>query len=436
MDRWLLIVLWPPCAWALELAEWVTSLGGFVSPKLEIKTGTAGRGLFVSQPVQQGETLLSIPFNAILLGEKAVNLTPCQGRISEFFDTAAHPENVGTRATFSIMVFLLHISIDPQARKAWPHLDFLLNHWDERQLSRFPLFWASEMLADIAGTTAFGLYSIARTGVEREYTEVLKAVCPELASGFTLKSYKNIWALVNSRILTFPGSPEGLPSQPALVPIFDMVNHHLPVPQSPLETEAQVTQHEAKSLGRFGPQPARPSKPSRPSKLHMWPQRAMESGQEVTDVYGLHSNQEMLWKFGFTVPWIHNLTCLTKTRLSLDIQKLRGEGGGGGFPPDLLSRLQPFLHFELGGCPKKKKAKSEGLAGHSLAGVLSFLRAWLASSRASLPELHRSCSFESPEACRASVSCVACWSFGKALRVDHSCRKSDAACGSYGTMWH
>ena len=298
MDRWLLIVLWPPCAWALELAEWVTSLGGFVSPKLEIKTGTAGRGLFVSQPVQQGETLLSIPFNAILLGEKAVNLTPCQGRISEFFDTAAHPENVGTRATFSIMVFLLHISIDPQARKAWPHLDFLLNHWDERQLSRFPLFWASEMLADIAGTTAFGLYSIARTGVEREYTEVLKAVCPELASGFTLKSYKNIWALVNSRILTFPGSPEGLPSQPALVPIFDMVNHHLPVPQSPLETEAQVTQHEAKSLGRFGPQPARPSKPSRPSKLHMWPQRAMESGQEVTDVYGLHSNQEMLWKFG------------------------------------------------------------------------------------------------------------------------------------------
>ena len=140
--------------------------------------------------------------HAILLGEKAVNLTPCQGRISEFFDTAAHPENVGTRATFSIMVFLLHISIDPQARKAWPHLDFLLNHWDERQLSRFPLFWASEMLADIAGTTAFGLYSIARTGVEREYTEVLKAVCPELASGFTLKSYKNIWALVNSLILT------------------------------------------------------------------------------------------------------------------------------------------------------------------------------------------------------------------------------------------
>ena len=391
MYRGLFMVFLTPCVAELAaLAEWIRKLGGFVSPKLEIQTqALAGRGLFVNTSVQQGETLLSIPYDAILFGKKAVEMTPCQHGISEFFDTASHPENAEAQVVFSIMLFLLHISIDSKARNAWPHLDFLLNHWGERQHTKFPLFWTPELIVDIAGTTALELYSIARAGVEREYSEVFRNVCPKLASRVTYQSYQSIWALVNSRILTFPASPsEGLASQPALVPIFDMVNHQLPEPQRPLETQSQVARHMATSLGRFGPSSRR---------LSMWLARAIESGEEVTDVYGLHSNQEMLWKFGFTVPWIHNLTCLTKIRLSLELQKLDLFEGGVSFPPELISNLQPFLHFELGGCARKAKG-SRG-KGQSLGGILSFLRAWLASARASLPELHKTCAFESPETC-------------------------------------
>ena len=359
MDRWLLIVLWPPCAWALELAEWVTSLGGFVSPKLEIKTGTAGRGLFVSQPVQQGETLLSIPFNAILLGEKAVNLTPCQGRISEFFDTAAHPENVGTRATFSIMVFLLHISIDPQARKAWPHLDFLLNHWDERQLSRFPLFWASEMLADIAGTTAFGLYSIARTGVERGIHGSPQSSVPWIGFRFhsqILQEYLGAGELTHSH----------LPWKPWRFAISASLGAHLRHGESSFAGASKSTWNgsagdtaRGKELGSLWP----------PASKAIKAIKAIKVTYVATEGHGERTrSHRCLWfaqqsgdavEIRFHGPWIHNLTCLTKTRLSLDIQKLRGEGGGGGFPPELLSRLQPFLHLNWADAQRRKRPKAK-----------------------------------------------------------------------------
>lgn len=377
---------------AQDLAEWIASLGGFVSPKLQVKYGAAGRGLFVNTSVRPAETLISVPFDAILFGEKAVKLTACQRKIRDFFDIRLHPENARTFSIFSILVFLLHISKNPQIRKTWPHLDSLLTHWDDQQLSRFPLFWTSNQLADISGTTAFEIYSIARTGVEREYHEVFRMLCPKLASGLSLQSYKKIWALVNSRILSFPESPEtGLPAQPALVPMFDIVNHHLPIPQEPLETEAQVALHMSKSLGRFGTQPPEENAHQQ-AGLHLWLERAIEGGEEVTDVYGLQSNQEMLWTFGFTVPWIHKLTCLTKTRLSMDIEELRSLPGGAGFPHQLLANLQPFLHFELGGCAEKGFKSS-----FRLTEARSFLRAWVASARASLHELHKSCSFESPD---------------------------------------
>eukprot|EP00438_Fugacium_kawagutii_P017279 Skav213676 [mRNA] locus=scaffold491:271567:272856:- [translate_table: standard] len=412
---WLLIFLWLLPCWAQELAEWITSLGGFVSPKLEIKEqADAGHGLFANESVQQGETLLSIPFNAIFFGEKAVKLTPCHRRIRDFFDTRTHPENVRTQAIFSIIVFLLQISTDWEARKNWPHLDSLLHHWDKLQHAehhlRFPLFWTPEMMSEISGTTAFEIYSTARMGVEREYTEVLAMVCPKLASGSSLQSYKHIWTLVNSRVLTFPGSPlDGLPAQPALVPMFDMVNHQLPIPERPLQTEDQVTGHLTKSLGRFGLDPPRRDSQSS-SKLHMWLQSSIQSGEEVTDVYGLHSNQEMLWNFGFTVPWIHNLTCLTKVRLSLELQQVQHElpEGGAGFSTDLLRSLQHVLHFEFDGCARSKVSEDSaeqsnqfGIPG--LLSIVAFLRAWIASARASLPELHRTCSFASPEACPVLV---------------------------------
>ena len=85
-------------------------------------------------------------------------------------------------------------------------MEDLLSHWDEKErLERFPLFWSSQMLDEIVGTTALEIFTIARNGVENEY-ELLRQLCPELANVFSLESYKKIWALINSRTITLPGS--------------------------------------------------------------------------------------------------------------------------------------------------------------------------------------------------------------------------------------
>lgn len=56
------------------LVDWVRQHGGFFSPKLEVRDGTRGRGVFAAQPVHQGEPLMRIPSQLILQGADA---SPC-----------------------------------------------------------------------------------------------------------------------------------------------------------------------------------------------------------------------------------------------------------------------------------------------------------------------------------------------------------------------
>ena len=388
------------------LTDWIHDLGGFVSRKVKLKAdGHGGRGLFVTADVDEGETLVSVPLQAMVLGEHATNATPCAGAIRRFFDQSPDQADRGrTHALFSMMVLLLSI-LDGDSRAEWPHLDDLLNHWSKGQQQRFPLLWPNWALREIEGTTASLVYAIARGGVEREYSELLRQTCPEIAGKFNLQEYKKIWALVNSRVLTYPGSSFAQP-QPALVPLFDLVNHQLPVPVVPLPSLAEIQSHQAESLGRFGTEPQN-------GHLQLWlrrPLREVREATEVTDVYGLQSNEESLWTFGFTVPWIHNLTCLTRSRLTLKPEdlpyiSLSRPGFGWALSSDLLRALEPHLSFTVGGCaaqsgpsgPSGPSGESWQRASESLQPLLAFLRAWIASTRAeSFPDLREACALTVP----------------------------------------
>ena len=346
---------------AAHLAPWIHSLGGFVSAKLEVRVDGKGRALFANASIAKDEVLMSVPLEAMLLGEAAASLTPCASEIRDFFNVDRHPHNSRTQAIFSIMTFLLSISGNSVSREQWPHLHDLLQNWDDRHRKRFPLFWTSSMMKKISGTLAFDAYSIAIAGVEREFDEALRHACPHIHKLVTLLEYKQIWSLVNSRVLTYPGAGGVKPSQPALVPMFDVVNHALPAPSRALLTQAAIEQHLLQSLGRFGTTP--PQDTQRPG-LHLWLERSIHAGQEVTDVYGLQSNQEMLWTFGFTVPWIHNLTCLTRTRLTISLNELPSPiQHKEGASSSLEMLVHSPLHFELGGCSAEKTSLTKQLAG-------------------------------------------------------------------------
>ena len=124
------------------LTDWIHDMGGFVSRKVKLKAdGHGGRGLFVTADVDEGETLVSVPLQAMVLGEHATNATPCAGAIRRFFDQSPDQADRGrTHALFSMMVLLLSI-LDGDSRAEWPHLDDLLNHWSKGQQQRFPLLW-------------------------------------------------------------------------------------------------------------------------------------------------------------------------------------------------------------------------------------------------------------------------------------------------------
>ena len=355
-----------------SMIEWIHNVGGFVSPKLQVESDPLkGRGLFVNEPVRAGETLVLIPLKAILLGEQAIVAAPCSERFRDFFDTSRSPENVRPHAIFSMIVLLLAILADP-SRLESPHVDELLR-W--RGQARFPLFWSQEQLDEITGTTALEAFSVAAKGVEREYTEVLSKLCPQVAATCDLPTYKRIWALVNSRVLTVPASLHHglLYPQPALVPMFDLANHHLVPPEKTLLTEESVRKHLSTSLGRF-------DFDSR--GLRLWLKDSIEAGDQVTDVYGLQSNQETLWAYGFTVPWIHNMTCLTKTRLIIKVQDL--------WLGALSRSLQAFeaVPFTLSGCTSPNDIND----------ALAFLRISMASSRATLQQLQKTCFLDVPDA--------------------------------------
>ena len=384
------------------LTDWIRDLGGFVSRKVKLKAdGHGGRGLFVTADVNEDETLVSVPLQAMVLGEQATNATPCADAIRRFFDQSPNqPDRGRTHALFSMMVLLLSISDRTDSRAEWPHLDDLLSHWSKGQQQRFPLLWPNRALREIDGTTASIVYAIARGGVEREYSELLQQTCPEIAGKFTLQAYKKVWALVNSRVLTYPGSSFAQP-QSALVPLFDLVNHQLPVPDSPLLSLPEIQSHQAKSLGRFGTEPPAGSRTK--GNLYLWLRRPVREATEVTDVYGLQSNEESLWTFGFTVPWIHNLTCLTRSRLTLRPEdlphiSLSRPGFGALGAPDLLRALEPHLSFTVGGCAEQSgQSGQSGQRASSLQPVLAFLRAWIASTRAeSFSDLREACALTVP----------------------------------------
>ncbi|CAK0826744.1 unnamed protein product [Prorocentrum cordatum] len=154
-----------------------------------------------------------------------------------------------------------------EARRRWapsslpgfgPYFDDLRTHWTPAARSRFPLFWPRELRRELQGTLALDVFTVGEQGVAREY-ELLGRLCPEMVARRSLEEYRSAWCLVNSRVLTYPGDPEAPPgpgggreAQSALMPLFDMVNHALPVPPRRLNTTSQVQEHHRQTVGRYG----------------------------------------------------------------------------------------------------------------------------------------------------------------------------------------
>lgn len=246
----------------------------------------------------------------------------------------------------------------------------------------------TEIRAALRGTLALELFERGEQGVANEY-ELLGNVCPSMASGTSLEEYKRVWALVNSRVLNYEGNPrarsgKGREAQSALFPVFDLVNHHLPPPSRMLQTDDELHRHYLHTLGRYGLRPST-NAPNAPLHLQLWADQVLEAGQEVTDVYGLKANNDFLWSWGFTVPWIHNLTCLSMSHVHISLPELQMAGAPRAKERRAkleAMRLDP-LRFQFNSC-----------LGDGFLALVSFARYWFTD--VDDETLRSSCAFEAP----------------------------------------
>lgn len=240
-----------------DLKNWIHSVGGVISPKVVVKTRTyGGRGVFVTGAVGAGETLLSIPLEAMLLGQDAAKKVPCREQIWTLFQQSNMEDSEKRRTLhiFSIMVLILASYGETRSKERLsPHINDLLDHWRADAWSRFPLLWPRELLSEIKGTTALEVFDIAMQGVANEFYSALGVACPELTARHSLQTYSEVWLLVNSHVVKHPGGV--VEPQVALIPFLDMVNHHLPKPAKKLPSDSQVARYLRHSLGRFGTSP-------------------------------------------------------------------------------------------------------------------------------------------------------------------------------------
>eukprot|EP00971_Amphidinium_carterae_P302121 6002219-Amphidinium_carterae.1 len=64
-----------------------------------------------------------------------------------------------------------------------------------------------------------------------------------------------------------------------MLPVFDLVNHDLPLPQRRLKDSSAVERHYKKSLGKYGMRPTTGGE----KQLQLWVTRALTPGEEITD---------------------------------------------------------------------------------------------------------------------------------------------------------
>mmetsp|Transcript_56993 Transcript_56993/g.121091 ORF Transcript_56993/g.121091 Transcript_56993/m.121091 type:complete len:528 (-) Transcript_56993:518-2101(-) len=354
---------------AEPLSEWLAGLGAELDARIEIRDVQGeGRGILAVEHIPAGESVVSLPTDAVLLShETKLWLKKACPKVSSWFRQQMKEAPQQTEDVHALLSTILYVLEDIRTgfSSFHPYIFDMDEHWTDEARGRHPLQWKPAAIDILKGSSAHQYLISSIRAVESDH-QWLSETCPKVMSHHGLTSYTRVWSLINTRLLGFNGNPEaktkeGRAPQKALIPIFDLANHHLEMPKHRLRSHAELTSHYQTALGRFG---LRPSAQHEAETLQLWAIQGLEPGQEISDVYGLKPNDEMAWEWGFTVDWTHNMTCLSRAHLRILLDDLSTE------PPRSWHRLQllnPFgqLGFWIDGC-----------FGLQFDQLLSFARFW------------------------------------------------------------
>lgn len=350
------------------LKKWIEGgPGGWVNPKLSVSDYLSERGRYerrleVSERVEQDEVLVKLPLSHVLssdfcrqdLTDSTIRqVVEAQKRSSETVELSPW--------TWIALYMMAHSRRSGTAGAAarWRFDSLLRDEYIDAALSYMPIFWDDANLHWLNGTDLLNVHVLdVHAAIETEYHKIVYLV-PSIESSVPIIDFKK-WAMVvmsRGETVDLPDRENKSHTAPqmAVLPLIDLADHHLPMPEKPLFTDDDMLQYQEKGSH------TNISYNGELAAVVLKAREVLISKTPVTVGYGVRSNSDYLLYHGFTMPreWSDLTLCTQYAMIELPL------------PANVPSWKSRFLvhpyRFAVPACPNRKSTP------HVIVGAARFL---------------------------------------------------------------
>mmetsp|Transcript_36639 Transcript_36639/g.85876 ORF Transcript_36639/g.85876 Transcript_36639/m.85876 type:complete len:668 (-) Transcript_36639:155-2158(-) len=350
------------------LKRWIEGgPGGWVNPKLMLndyfsERGRYDRRLEVSEGVEKDEVLVKLPLSHVLSSDFCQqDLT--DNNIRKVVEASKkNKDGIEIAAwTWITLYMIAHAKGADTTLSTWRFDSLLKSEYIDATLSYIPLFWDDSSLHWLNGTDLLNIHILdVHAAIESEYHKLTYLV-PAVEASIPIIEFKK-WAMVvmsRGETVDLPDRENKTRMTPklALMPLIDLVDHHLPLPERPLATDEDLLKYQETGSHTnisYNPDIA---------AVVLVARESLDAKAAVTSAYGVRSSADYLLYHGFTMPhsWSDLTLCTQYTLIELPL------------PADTPGWKWRFLEhpyrFAVPACPNHKSTP------HIVVGAARFLSA-------------------------------------------------------------
>lgn len=344
-----------------SLKKWIENgPGGWVSSKLIVldylsERGRYERRLEVKEPVEKDEILVRLPLSHVLSSEFCKQdltdqtireVLEAQQKSSEKVDIAAW--------TWITLFVIAHAGQNTPSHTGLRFDTMLRSEFVDAALSYIPVFWHDDDLEWLKGTDLMDVHIMeVHAAVETEYHKLVYIV-PAIEKRISMIEFKK-WAMVvmsRGENVDLPDRENRSKSTPqlAIMPLIDLVDHHLPMPEELLFNDDDFLAFQARGSRTnvsYDPELA---------AVTLKTKEPLSAKSAVTVGYGVRPNADYLLYHGFTMPreWSDRTLCTQYAVIELPL--------GSDFPGWKSRYLSQSYRFALPACPSRRSTPHVAVA--------------------------------------------------------------------------
>lgn len=255
--------------------EYVRSNNGTIS-KVNVlcRDATAGFGVFASESITKGESVMSIPISLCITVNSVMD-----SAISVIFND--NPSLLQYQDEV-LAIALMYSKINEDTKWS-PHVATLPIAFNTT------IFWSESQLEELKPSPVFHLTGMMNKQLENDWQQIyepLKQNYPELLGSATLDLYRWAMTVVYSRAI---GITRKGTYMRVIVPVMDMANHSFEVGTT--ASDSFIYEEEADALTLTSAEDLKP-------------------GDEVFVCYGSYPNAKLAYTYGFVLPTNNPTQCL------------------------------------------------------------------------------------------------------------------------------